>query len=83
MKDGKLVSQTMNAHKPTNVASASGTSATCLHAPSLSGLGSVGVPDVFAKDTPEDGLKGFDRELKAAVNEAPRMPQEGRWQSKQ
>jgi len=30
-------------------------------------------PDVFVRNTPEDELKGFDRELKAAVDEALRM----------
>ncbi|CAN5664730.1 S41 family peptidase [soil metagenome] len=37
-------------------------------------------PDVFAVNTPEDELNGFDRELKAAVDEALRMLREGRWQ---
>jgi hypothetical protein len=30
-------------------------------------------PDVWAVNTPEDELRGFDRELKAAVDEALRM----------
>jgi tricorn protease len=37
-------------------------------------------PDVFAVNTPDDELRGFDRELKAAVDEALRMLREGRWQ---
>ncbi|MCK5650496.1 MAG: hypothetical protein KAJ42_03920, partial [Gemmatimonadetes bacterium] len=37
-------------------------------------------PDVFAENTPEDELTGFDRELKAAVDEALRMLAEGLWQ---
>ena len=37
-------------------------------------------PDVFAENTPEDELRGFDRELKAAVDEALRMLAEGLWQ---
>ncbi len=35
---------------------------------------------MFVKNTPEDELKGFDRELKAAVDEALKMLKEGRWQ---
>jgi hypothetical protein len=34
-------------------------------------------PDVWAENTSEDELAGFDRELKAAVNEALRMLEEG------
>ena len=37
-------------------------------------------PDVFVKNTPEDELKGFDRELKTAVDEALKMLKEGKWQ---
>jgi tricorn protease len=37
-------------------------------------------PDVWAENTPEDELRGFDRELKAAIDEALRMLREGRWQ---
>lgn len=37
-------------------------------------------PDVWVENTPEDELKGFDRELKAAVDEALRMLKEGRFQ---
>jgi tricorn protease len=33
-------------------------------------------PDVWAENTPEDELKGFDRELKAAVDEVLRMLEE-------
>jgi tricorn protease len=37
-------------------------------------------PDVWAENTPEDELKGFDRELKAAIDEALKMLKEGRYQ---
>ncbi len=37
-------------------------------------------PDVWAENTPDDELNGFDRELKAAVDEALRMLREGTWQ---
>ena len=37
-------------------------------------------PDVFVENSPEDELNGFDRELKAAVDEALKMLKEGRWQ---
>jgi tricorn protease len=37
-------------------------------------------PDVWAENTPEDELKGFDRELQAAVDEVVRMLKEGKWQ---
>jgi tricorn protease len=37
-------------------------------------------PDVWARNSPMDELRGFDRELKAAVDEALRMLSEGRWQ---
>ncbi len=37
-------------------------------------------PDVWVENTPEDELKGFDRELKAAVDEALRMLKEGKFQ---
>jgi len=37
-------------------------------------------PDVFVWNTPEDEIQGFDRELKAAVDEALRMLAEGLFQ---
>jgi tricorn protease len=37
-------------------------------------------PDVWAENTPEDELKGFDRELKAAVDEALRLLKAGAYQ---
>jgi tricorn protease len=37
-------------------------------------------PDVFVKNSPKDELRGFDRELDAAVKEALKMLKEGRWQ---
>ncbi len=37
-------------------------------------------PDVWVENTPDDELKGFDRELKAAVDEALKMLKEGTWQ---
>jgi len=37
-------------------------------------------PDVLVKNSPMDELAGFDRELKAAVDEALRMLREGNWQ---
>lgn len=37
-------------------------------------------PDVWAENTPEDELNGFDRELKAAIDEAMKMLKEGRYQ---
>ena len=37
-------------------------------------------PDVWAENTPADELRKFDRELKAAVDEALRMLKEGKWQ---
>ncbi len=37
-------------------------------------------PDVWVENTPEDELKGFDRELKAAIDEVRRMLKEGTWQ---
>jgi tricorn protease len=37
-------------------------------------------PDIFAVNSPDDELRGFDRELKAAVDEVMRMLREGRWQ---
>ena len=37
-------------------------------------------PDVWAENTPEDELKGFDRELKAAIDEALRLLKEGKYQ---
>ena len=38
-------------------------------------------PDVWAENTPEDELKGFDRELKAAVDEVLRMLKEKKYQN--
>jgi len=37
-------------------------------------------PDVWVENSPDDELKGFDRELKTAVDEALRMLKEGNWQ---
>jgi hypothetical protein len=37
-------------------------------------------PDVWAENTPEDELKGLDRELKAAVDEALRLLKAGTYQ---
>ena len=37
-------------------------------------------PDVWVENTPADELRGFDRELKVAVEEALRMLQAGTWQ---
>jgi hypothetical protein len=37
-------------------------------------------PDVWAENTPDDELKGFDRELKAAIDEAMKMLKEGKYQ---
>jgi tricorn protease len=37
-------------------------------------------PDVWVVNSPDDELRGFDRELKAAVDEALRMLREGLWQ---
>jgi tricorn protease len=37
-------------------------------------------PDVWAENTPDDELKGFDRELKAAVDEALRLLKAGKFQ---
>jgi tricorn protease len=37
-------------------------------------------PDVWAENTPEDELKGFDRELQAAIDEVLRMLKDGKWQ---
>jgi tricorn protease len=36
-------------------------------------------PDVFVKNSPDDELRGFDRELKAAVDEALKMLKEKNW----
>ena len=36
-------------------------------------------PDVFVENTPADNLRGFDRELKAAIDEVMRMLREGTW----
>jgi len=35
---------------------------------------------VWAENTPEDELKGFDRELQAAIDEVLRMLKDGKWQ---
>ena len=37
-------------------------------------------PDVWVENTPEDELKEFDRELKAAIDEAMRMLKDGKFQ---
>ena len=37
-------------------------------------------PDVWVENTPEDELKGFDRELKGAIDEALKMLKEGKYQ---
>jgi tricorn protease len=37
-------------------------------------------PDVMVENTPEDELRGFDRELKTALDEVLKMLREGRWQ---
>ena len=37
-------------------------------------------PDVWVENTPDDELKGFDRELQAAVDEVLRMLKDGLWQ---
>jgi len=37
-------------------------------------------PDVWVENSPEDELKGFDRELKTAVDEAMKMLKEGKFQ---
>lgn len=37
-------------------------------------------PDVWVENTPEDELKGVDRELQAAIDEVMRMLKEGLWQ---
>ena len=37
-------------------------------------------PDVWVENTPEDELKGFDRELKTAIDEAMKMLKEGKYQ---
>jgi tricorn protease len=37
-------------------------------------------PDVMVKNTAMDELRGFDRELKAAVDEVLKMMKEGKWQ---
>ena len=39
-------------------------------------------PDVWAENSPADELRGYDQELKAAVDEALRMLREGTWQYK-
>ena len=36
--------------------------------------------DVFVKNSAEDRLNGFDRELKTAVEETLKMFKEGKWQ---
>ena len=44
-------------------------------------LENLGVdPDVWAENTPDDELKGVDRELQAAIDEVMRMLKEGKWQ---
>jgi len=35
---------------------------------------------VWAENTPEDELKGVDRELQAAIDEVTRMLKDGKWQ---
>jgi len=37
-------------------------------------------PDVMVENSPDDELRGFDRELKAALDEALKMLREGKWQ---
>ncbi|MFW6331175.1 MAG: family 43 glycosylhydrolase [Gemmatimonadota bacterium] len=37
-------------------------------------------PDVWVENGPEDNLRGYDRELKVAIDEALRMLREGTWQ---
>jgi hypothetical protein len=37
-------------------------------------------PDVWVENTPEDELKGVDRELQVAIDEVMRMLKEGLWQ---
>jgi len=37
-------------------------------------------PDVMVENTPEDELKGFDRELQTAIDEVMTMLRSGRWQ---
>ncbi len=37
-------------------------------------------PDVWVENTPEDELKGFDRELKTAIDEAMKMLKDGKFQ---
>ncbi|MFB3854069.1 MAG: DPP IV N-terminal domain-containing protein [Vicinamibacterales bacterium] len=37
-------------------------------------------PDIWVENTPEDELKGFDRQLKAAVDEALKQLKSGKWQ---
>ena len=37
-------------------------------------------PDIWVENTPDDELKGFDRELKAAVDEAMRLLKDGMYQ---
>ncbi|MBA2301147.1 MAG: PD40 domain-containing protein [Acidobacteria bacterium] len=37
-------------------------------------------PDVWVENTPEDELKGFDRELKGAIDEAMKMLKDGKYQ---
>jgi tricorn protease len=39
-------------------------------------------PDVFVENTPEDNLNGYDRELKAAIDEVRRMIDEGQYKYK-
>jgi tricorn protease len=37
-------------------------------------------PDIMVRNAPDDELRGFDRELKAAIDEALKMLREGKWQ---
>jgi len=37
-------------------------------------------PDIWIKNSPEDEIKGYDRVLKAAIDEVMRMLEEGKWQ---
>jgi hypothetical protein len=37
-------------------------------------------PDIWVRNDPTDELRGFDRELQAAVDEALRLLATGRWQ---
>lgn len=37
-------------------------------------------PDVWVENSPEDELKGFDRELKGAIDEAMKLLKSGKYQ---